>query len=68
MGRAGQLDEAQRAEIGEAVLKARGQGVGWKTLERIYGRGKVTLWRYAQEAKMKHISAKMKHLGCSETA
>ncbi len=42
------LTDAQAREIGRAVWIGRLARVPWKTLERVYGRGRVQLWRLAR--------------------
>ena len=68
MGRDGQMTPDQQLELGRAVLKGREGQVSWKGLERIYGRSRRQLQRYARQAegKMSHLSPKMSHLECCE--
>lgn len=58
------LSEAQQLEIGRAVLDGRRGGVRWKTLEAIYNRGRITLWRCALLAAAANETSlsRMKHL------
>lgn len=42
------LTPEQRRQIGRAVRAARGNGVSWKVLQRVYGRSRMQLWRCLQ--------------------
>lgn len=40
--------DADALVVGAAVVNARNAGVPWKTLERLYRRSRVQLWRLAR--------------------
>ncbi|HWK44910.1 MAG TPA: hypothetical protein VNT30_09325 [Stellaceae bacterium] len=48
--RPGPMPLDQQIELGVQIVAARGQGVSWKVLERVYNRGRLQLWRYAGAA------------------
>lgn len=64
-GRRDQLVAADvQHRIGLEVIEARSRGVGWKALERVFGRERTQLWRYAVRAAtgMQQQSLGMQHL------
>lgn len=50
-GRRGELDADVQAQVAVLVVMLRGEGMGWKELEEVFGRCRQQLWRHAR-AKM----------------
>ena len=70
-GRRGQRAVDQQHELGRAVAQARASGVRWKAIERLYGRCRRQLARYAERARaedreMSQKTVKMSHLSGGE--
>jgi hypothetical protein len=68
MGRPDQMTAEQQRELGHAVLSARAGRTPWKVLERLYGRSRMQLQRYARAVRPQHPFSKMIHLRHCETA
>lgn len=61
-GRKGELSEAEQLRIGAQVLELRAAKpeVAWKTIERMFGRERTQLWRYAAKAALRGQDATTK--------